>query len=180
VEGVIKFGVHIFSKQFLSYFAYLTTGAPLLSYKILTDFLKFTSYRKKSFKWKFWGFHGGDISSRGLLDCDALLSCGMIISTFQRSMLPPSSEWREHGPLKSWYPTTTLHGVTTQKTSTWNFKWKLHILKRSMLCTNLGMKSSFVETSGRIRFEFQVKLGLYCAHTHQEQIFSTPTSQSPG
>jgi hypothetical protein len=23
--------------------------------------------------------------------------------------------WRHHGPLKLWYPTTTLHGVTTQK-----------------------------------------------------------------
>jgi hypothetical protein len=27
--------------------------------------------------------------------------------------------WRQHGPLKRWYPTTTLQGVTTQKTSTW-------------------------------------------------------------
>jgi hypothetical protein len=28
--------------------------------------------------------------------------------------------WRQHGPLKCWYPTTTLHGITTQKTlSTW-------------------------------------------------------------
>jgi hypothetical protein len=26
--------------------------------------------------------------------------------------------WRQHGPPKWWYPTTTLHGVTTQKTST--------------------------------------------------------------
>jgi hypothetical protein len=25
--------------------------------------------------------------------------------------------WRQHGPPKRWYPTTTLHGVTTQKTS---------------------------------------------------------------
>jgi len=29
-------------------------------------------------------------------------------------MLPPSS-----GPLKRWYPTTTLYSVTTQKTWTW-------------------------------------------------------------
>jgi hypothetical protein len=27
---------------------------------------------------------------------------------------------RQHGSLESWYPTTTLHGVTTQKTSTSN------------------------------------------------------------
>jgi len=26
--------------------------------------------------------------------------------------------WKQHGPLKRWYPTTTLHLVTTQKTST--------------------------------------------------------------
>jgi hypothetical protein len=25
------------------------------------------------------------------------------------------TRWRQHGPLKRWYPTTTLHGVTTQK-----------------------------------------------------------------
>jgi hypothetical protein len=29
--------------------------------------------------------------------------------------------WRQHGPLKLWYPTTTLHGLTTQKTLTWIF-----------------------------------------------------------
>jgi hypothetical protein len=28
--------------------------------------------------------------------------------------------WRQHGPLKCWYPTTILHGVTTRKTLTWN------------------------------------------------------------
>jgi hypothetical protein len=27
--------------------------------------------------------------------------------------------WRQHGPLKLWYPTKTLSGVTTQKTSIW-------------------------------------------------------------
>jgi hypothetical protein len=29
--------------------------------------------------------------------------------------------WRQYGPPKRWYPTTTLHGVTTQKTSIWIF-----------------------------------------------------------
>jgi len=29
---------------------------------------------------------------------------------------------REHGPPKRWQPTTTLHGVTTQKTSTCNLR----------------------------------------------------------
>jgi len=27
-------------------------------------------------------------------------------------------EWRQLGPPKSWYPSTTLHGTTTQKTTT--------------------------------------------------------------
>jgi len=31
-----------------------------------------------------------------------------------------TSHWRQHGPPKRRYPTTNLHGVTTQKTSTWN------------------------------------------------------------
>jgi hypothetical protein len=27
--------------------------------------------------------------------------------------------WKQEGPPKHWYPTITIHGVTTQKTSTW-------------------------------------------------------------
>jgi hypothetical protein len=31
--------------------------------------------------------------------------------------------WRQHGPLKRWYPTTTLHGVTAQKMeAAWTFE----------------------------------------------------------
>jgi len=26
--------------------------------------------------------------------------------------------WRQHGPLKQWYPTISLHDVTTHKTAT--------------------------------------------------------------
>jgi hypothetical protein len=33
-------------------------------------------------------------------------------------------KWRQHGPLKRWYPTTKLHRVTTQKTSAWTQKIK--------------------------------------------------------
>jgi len=29
--------------------------------------------------------------------------------------------WRQQGPSKSWYPTATLHNITTQKTSNWIF-----------------------------------------------------------
>jgi hypothetical protein len=67
----------------------------------------------------------------GLLGCDAVKYCGRI-PTFQgeeRSsmdlwnvgILPQHNtasqprRWRQHGPLKRWYPTTILHGVTTQK-----------------------------------------------------------------
>jgi len=32
--------------------------------------------------------------------------------------------WRQHGPPKHWHPTTTLHGVTAQKTSIW--RWRQH------------------------------------------------------
>jgi hypothetical protein len=30
--------------------------------------------------------------------------------------------WKQHVPLKSWYPTTTLHAVTTYKASTWRWR----------------------------------------------------------
>jgi hypothetical protein len=39
--------------------------------------------------------------------------------TWTGSPVPSPWRWRQHEPLKCWYPTTTLHGVTTQKTSTW-------------------------------------------------------------
>jgi len=36
---------------------------------------------------------------------------------------------RQHGPLNHWYPTTMLHGITTQKTLTWN----ITVIKASKL-----------------------------------------------
>jgi hypothetical protein len=72
--------------------------------------------------------HGGDVSGRDLLGCDTVYCCSRI-PTFRRTMLPPSSKtrreittttvilrWRQHGPLKRWYPTPTPHGVVTHKT----------------------------------------------------------------
>jgi len=50
-----------------------------------------------------------------------VMPCGVMVRYQHfRSMLPPSSScrWRWHGPLKHWYPTTTLHSITTQK-MTW-------------------------------------------------------------
>jgi hypothetical protein len=35
---------------------------------------------------EFWGFHGGDFSSRGLLGSDAVYGCGRI-QTFRRAVL---------------------------------------------------------------------------------------------
>jgi len=29
--------------------------------------------------------------------------------------------WRQYGPPKRWYPATSLHGIVTQKTTTWIF-----------------------------------------------------------
>jgi hypothetical protein len=41
--------------------------------------------------------------------------------------------WRQHGAPKRWYPTTTLHGVTTWNNSTWNLIYPVHrILKISL------------------------------------------------
>jgi len=48
------------------------------------------------------------------VDFWVMMPCSVV-----RSMLQPSS-WIQHGPLKRWYATTNLHGITTWKTSTWN------------------------------------------------------------
>jgi len=45
---------------------------------------------------------------------------------------------RQHGPLKRWYPTTTLHDVTTQKTSTWN----ITVVKATKLAYNEPVESN--------------------------------------
>jgi hypothetical protein len=85
---------------------------------------------------KIWGLHGGEDWSQGLLGCDAVQGCGRI-PTFRRNLLSPTQRWRleycsltrskqhwrqrEQVPPKRRYPTTTLHGVTVRKTSTWIF-----------------------------------------------------------
>jgi hypothetical protein len=52
---------------------------------------------------KFWGFQDSEDSSNGLLGCDTVLWCGII----------QSWRWDQWGPLKQWYPITSLHAVTT-------------------------------------------------------------------
>jgi len=42
-----------------------------------------------------------------------------ICMPFYPIQVTSSWRWRQHVPLICCYPTTTLHGVTTQKTSTW-------------------------------------------------------------
>jgi len=44
------------------------------------------------------------------------------IAAFQGTLLPPRC--MQKGPLKRWYPTTALDGVTTHKTATWIFAMK--------------------------------------------------------
>jgi len=38
--------------------------------------------------------------------------------TFTIKQIGKKLRWRQHGPPKRWYPTTSLHGVTSQKTAT--------------------------------------------------------------
>jgi len=47
----------------------------------------------------------------------------------------------EHGPPKRWYPTIKLHGVSTQKTSTWTSKLSV---TRPVLCAD---RSSYTHAS---------------------------------
>jgi hypothetical protein len=42
-----------------------------------------------------------------------------MLESYHNTIRRHNMKMRQHGPLKCWYPTTTLHGVTTQKTSTW-------------------------------------------------------------
>jgi len=59
--------------------------------------LELHSSTSSHFWCNIWGFHCGEDSSRCLLS------------------LPWG--WRHQDPPKHWYPTTALHGVTSQKTS---------------------------------------------------------------
>jgi len=49
--------------------------------------LFFTAIGNTATRCKIWDFHGGEDSSRGLLDCDAEQWCGRI-PFFQRTLLP--------------------------------------------------------------------------------------------
>jgi hypothetical protein len=71
-------------------------------------------------------------------------------------MLPPTSRWRGG---KRWYPTTTLHGVITQKTSNvyerfTATKEAVHIWDAWRHCTYEGISKSF--RAGRLERELQM------------------------
>jgi len=63
------------------------------------------------------GFHG---NRRFKLQSPGLWCCSDV---FQRTMLSSSSGWRrrQYGPLECWYPITSLHSITFQKTVPWHF-----------------------------------------------------------
>jgi len=44
---------------------------------------------------KFWGFHGSEYSSRGLLGCGSVQCCGRI-PIFWETLLPPFSQWLQY------------------------------------------------------------------------------------
>jgi len=55
------------------------------------------------------------------------------------------SRWRQHGAPKLWYPTTALHGVRTQKTSTWFYL---------MMHTNMSLTVKLQVTSYTILYTY--------------------------
>jgi hypothetical protein len=74
---------------------------------------------------------------------------------------PSPWRWRDHGPLKHWCPTTTLHGVTTQNTSTWNItamkasrlaKWSIVKQKLSLCVRGLvAVRRCYAERDDDLR-----------------------------
>jgi hypothetical protein len=60
--------------------------------------------------------------------------------------------WKKHGPLKRWYPTTTLHGITTQKTAIWIFiTMKTSSIEGVQMCICLfTLRKSWNEGNKRI------------------------------
>jgi len=76
---------------------------------------------------EIWGFHGDEKWNCGLLGC-CVVWCGGWIPKFRKTALQPW-RWRQHGPSKRWHLTTTLHGVTTKKTTNPIYDHFLHTTK---------------------------------------------------
>jgi hypothetical protein len=59
-------------------------------------------------------WHSCSVGGIGSMD---LWNAGILLQHYTTSQ---PRRWRRHGPLKCWYPTTTLHDITTQKMeATW-------------------------------------------------------------
>jgi hypothetical protein len=83
---------------------------------------------------------------------DAYVSAFYAASIFRlkRPFLPiPATSpwrWRQRGPLKRLYPATSLHGVRTQKTSTWSITAaeSLRMFANKVLSEIFGLKERYV------------------------------------
>jgi len=138
-----QFGVYMFSKCFLQFYIHNWCWYPFNVIQIYCCKINHITTVHSLHQYETLDFHI-DEDSRCFLGCDTVPWCGNI-PVFQMAMLPPSSglwhhlvmwqdtnisedyadtmtswRWKQHGPLKWWYPTMSLHSVTTQKTSTWN------------------------------------------------------------
>jgi len=65
---------------------------------------------------EIWGFHGSEVSSHDLC---VVMACSDVIGYQHFRGQCFLLHYPEDGPLKRWYPTTSQHGVRTQKTVTW-------------------------------------------------------------
>jgi hypothetical protein len=77
---------------------------------------------------------------------------------------PEDWRWRQHEPPKCWYPTTTLHGVTTQKTANGG----------SMEFWNLGILQHYTASQRkRLQLETSPRWKTQCSHQfHQVRIIT--------
>lgn len=93
-----------------------------------------------------WDSHSGVTEDSSLLGWDAV-SLGEWVQTFQRVMVPPSSQvmqsniiwgWRDNKPSKCQRPLTHCHSVTCQKT------WILKVLMLQSLVLNKINACNFI------------------------------------
>jgi hypothetical protein len=85
--------------------------------------------------------------------------------------------WRQYGPLKRWYPTVTLHGVATQKTSTWNITAgrasKLHYFSWAFYTI---MKPPHISGSAVT----EIQSGWNCCQLHRSTLHSNRCNRTVG
>jgi len=62
-----------------------------------------------------------------------------LVSYHNTTWVTTQGRWKQHGPLKRWYPTKTWHGITTQKTSTWNIAVKAPKLASPLCLRKSGL-----------------------------------------